>query len=390
MSQPNQNEHQKEETEETEAEKTESSGELNKSNESAATAASTTKTQIKWKPLMIDTPKRERKPYRASTASNKYRKEAVTASAAIDSSVIPPHTQGKQRNNPRAKSLDRQQQPQEVSSKKTETKSTKSKLNKSTINNPEMISPNQRHHSTTTATTTAPGTRPLKFERATAAAKQYRTNQKQQNKQLPRENSHKDYLYGDEALIVEEMQLYQTPIYYPIVDPANLISLEAMPATAVNVSPIALAPIYTEQQIKELLRRQIEYYFSDENLERDLFLRRQMDALGYIPLSVIASFNRVKLLSLDFDLIVESLRFEESKLDLTPVYDASTGKIIQDYLVRCKINPTKWSLYTNLNNSLQHVEQQQQTLMLNPNVAEFVPRFNVNEEELVVQVGLIV
>ena len=40
-----------------------------------------------------------------------------------------------------------------------------------------------------------------------------------------------------------------------------------------------------------------EYYFSSDNLQRDFFLRRKMSAEGYLPISLIASFNRVQQLT---------------------------------------------------------------------------------------------
>lgn len=43
-----------------------------------------------------------------------------------------------------------------------------------------------------------------------------------------------------------------------------------------------------------LLYKQIEYYFSTENLVRDVFIRMRMDEEGWLPLVVIANFNRVK------------------------------------------------------------------------------------------------
>lgn len=51
-----------------------------------------------------------------------------------------------------------------------------------------------------------------------------------------------------------------------------------------------------------------EYYFSLHNLERDFFLRRKMDAQGFLPISLIASFHRVQALTMDINLIVEVLR----------------------------------------------------------------------------------
>lgn len=48
-----------------------------------------------------------------------------------------------------------------------------------------------------------------------------------------------------------------------------------------------------------------EYYFSEENLQRDFFLRRKMQKGGWIPISLIASFHRVQALTQNVALIVE-------------------------------------------------------------------------------------
>lgn len=37
-----------------------------------------------------------------------------------------------------------------------------------------------------------------------------------------------------------------------------------------------------------------EYYFSVDNLCRDIYFRMQWDNEGYVPISFIAEFNRVK------------------------------------------------------------------------------------------------
>lgn len=46
-----------------------------------------------------------------------------------------------------------------------------------------------------------------------------------------------------------------------------------------------------------------EYYFSLENLLKDMYLRKQMDSKGYVFFHVIAGFNRIKHLTTDPDLI---------------------------------------------------------------------------------------
>lgn len=47
------------------------------------------------------------------------------------------------------------------------------------------------------------------------------------------------------------------------------------------------------QMIHQTLKKQMEYYFSEENLVKDGFLRAHMDAQGFVPLDVIAGFRRV-------------------------------------------------------------------------------------------------
>jgi len=60
-------------------------------------------------------------------------------------------------------------------------------------------------------------------------------------------------------------------------------------------------------QILEALKKQVEYYFSVENLCKDIFLRSQMDQEGWISASVISGFNRVRMLTPDPSMLLESL-----------------------------------------------------------------------------------
>ncbi|KAK9059895.1 hypothetical protein SSX86_020599 [Deinandra increscens subsp. villosa] len=55
--------------------------------------------------------------------------------------------------------------------------------------------------------------------------------------------------------------------------------------------------------------RQIEYYFSDENLVKDNFLRSHMDDEGWVPIALIAGFQRVQKLTNDMQMILSSLQY---------------------------------------------------------------------------------
>lgn len=57
------------------------------------------------------------------------------------------------------------------------------------------------------------------------------------------------------------------------------------------------------EELLDALRKQVEYYFSRENLANDAFLVHQMNAQMYVPLSVIATFNNIRMLTDDVDVI---------------------------------------------------------------------------------------
>ncbi|KAJ6103066.1 hypothetical protein N7486_005493 [Penicillium sp. IBT 16267x] len=78
------------------------------------------------------------------------------------------------------------------------------------------------------------------------------------------------------------------------------------PYQAVNPGPMSAVPYqqYMEPySLMNMLSMQLEYYFSVDNMCKDMFLRSQMDSQGFTPLSVIATFKRVKSLTEDFELL---------------------------------------------------------------------------------------
>lgn len=75
-----------------------------------------------------------------------------------------------------------------------------------------------------------------------------------------------------------------------------------------------------------------EYYFSEENLTGDFFLRRKMDPEGCIPVTLIASFHRVLALTTDVALLISAIK-ESEKLEF-----------LEGYKVRTKTNPKIWPI----------------------------------------------
>ena len=55
-----------------------------------------------------------------------------------------------------------------------------------------------------------------------------------------------------------------------------------------------------------------EYYFSLENLCKDMFLRKHMDSQGFVFLSLLMNFNRIRQLTSDIDLIRSVCRMSQT------------------------------------------------------------------------------
>jgi la-related protein 1 len=76
--------------------------------------------------------------------------------------------------------------------------------------------------------------------------------------------------------------------------------------TNVAPGPMSAAPYQQYMEpfgLMTMLSMQLEYYFSVDNMCKDMFLRRHMDSQGFVPLAVIASFKRVKSLTEDFEML---------------------------------------------------------------------------------------
>lgn len=66
-----------------------------------------------------------------------------------------------------------------------------------------------------------------------------------------------------------------------------------------SIAPMMMDPMVARQMVLN----QCEYYFSIENLCKDLFLRKHMDDEGFVNLPILAKFNRVRAITMDYALI---------------------------------------------------------------------------------------
>ncbi|XP_032377971.1 la ribonucleoprotein 4Aa isoform X2 [Etheostoma spectabile] len=64
----------------------------------------------------------------------------------------------------------------------------------------------------------------------------------------------------------------------------------------------------SSENLRESLKKELEFYFSRENLSKDLYLMSQMDSDQFVPIWTIASMEGIKILTTDMDLILDVLR----------------------------------------------------------------------------------
>lgn len=93
-----------------------------------------------------------------------------------------------------------------------------------------------------------------------------------------------------------------TPAFSPY--PNSAFEYGTMP----QMSPAAQYSPYISQMMPQMMLMnsvagQLNYYFSVDNLCKDMYLRKHMDSQGFVPLKLIADFKRMKDLTTDSDII---------------------------------------------------------------------------------------
>ncbi|XP_057948835.1 la-related protein 6A [Malania oleifera] len=99
-----------------------------------------------------------------------------------------------------------------------------------------------------------------------------------------------------------------SPPQDPDVLPAGSLEDPVFQLEAVPCHPSETAPLTGD--LRDKIIKQVEYYFSDENLPTDKYMMGfvKKDKEGFVPIGVIASFRKMKKLVRDSSLIVVALR----------------------------------------------------------------------------------
>ncbi|KAK7250830.1 hypothetical protein RIF29_33545 [Crotalaria pallida] len=112
------------------------------------------------------------------------------------------------------------------------------------------------------------------------------------------------------------MQPFGWPIGYPELPPQMVYGppppLDALRGVLYMPQP-PIPPPHSmlfpspDPQLHSKILNQIDYYFSDENLVKDVYLRKKMDDQGWVPINLIAGFKKVKQLTDSIRIVLDAV-----------------------------------------------------------------------------------
>lgn len=149
---------------------------------------------------------------------------------------------------------------------------------------------------------------------------------------------------------------YGVPVQYPVMDGYIVDGMSLSPVSPAGVPmPSQTFPVMSpvvDDRLTEAIRLQVEYYFSVENLCRDVYLRNKMDGQGFVLLEEILQFNRIRHLNAPLIAVLRAVE-SSSKLEVLQPWAAKVSgsqvsdRAILDTKIRSAVGWERWILTAN-------------------------------------------
>jgi len=152
---------------------------------------------------------------------------------------------------------------------------------------------------------------------------------------------------------------YAVPMTYPVMDGYVVEGMQPMAPVSPTVAvppppPPQVFPVLNvvDDRLTEAIRHQVDYYFSVENLCRDVYLRNKMDGQGFVLLEEIIQFNRIRHLNAPLIAVLRAVESSSNLEVLQPWAAKVSGsqisdRAILDTKIRCAIGWDRWILSGN-------------------------------------------
>ncbi|KAL2316929.1 hypothetical protein Fmac_030805 [Flemingia macrophylla] len=135
----------------------------------------------------------------------------------------------------------------------------------------------------------------------------------------------------------------------PMPPPGSIRGPQPRHFVSYPVNPTPQPPSPETASLRASIVKQIDYYFSDENLENDRYLISLMDDQGWVPISTVAGFKRVKRMCEDISYILDALQ-------------SSNTVEVQGDKIRKRNNWSKWIRVSSGNSGSSAAQIQQSQL----------------------------
>ncbi|KAI4305851.1 hypothetical protein L6164_029188 [Bauhinia variegata] len=141
------------------------------------------------------------------------------------------------------------------------------------------------------------------------------------------------------------------PIWYvPVAPPGSIRGSHPRHFVPYPVNPTTQTMSPETLSLRASIVKQIDYYFSDENLQNDHYLISLMDDQGWVSISNVADFKRVKKMSTDIPFILDALQ-------------SSNTVEVQGDKIRKRDNWSKWTQVPSENSTPSTAQIQQSQLV---------------------------
>ncbi|CAN7025587.1 unnamed protein product [Brassica oleracea var. botrytis] len=119
----------------------------------------------------------------------------------------------------------------------------------------------------------------------------------------------------------------------PVLVPSQKPSLKTKTLNQVQKAPPKTKIVNQVQKVplKTKILNQVQYYLSEDNLPNDVYLRMRMNDEGFVHIEFIAGFNKLKALTSNIQLILDSL--QGSDMVEVQGYEIRNGRVWRKYVM---------------------------------------------------------
>ncbi|CAG7860747.1 unnamed protein product [Brassica rapa] len=96
----------------------------------------------------------------------------------------------------------------------------------------------------------------------------------------------------------------------PVLVPSQKAPLKTKILNQVQEAPLKIKILNQDKKapLKTKILKQVQYYLSEDNLPNDVYLRKRMNDEGFVHIEFISGFNKLKALTSNVQLVLDSLR----------------------------------------------------------------------------------